>query len=55
VVGSADDKWELLLKESGAMMTDFNGGNDYFKSGDVVAANPKLLKEMLAVIRKHNA
>lgn len=46
---------ELLLKESGAMMTDFNGGNDYFKSGDVVAANPKLLKEMLAVIRKHNA
>jgi len=46
---------ELLLKESGAMMTDFNGGNDYFKSGDVVAANPKLLKEMLTVIRKHNA
>ncbi|MEG3753984.1 inositol-1-monophosphatase [Psychromonas arctica] len=46
---------ELLLKESGAMMTDFSGGNDYFKSGDVVAANPKLLKEMLTVIRKHNA
>lgn len=46
---------ELILKESGAMMTDFNGGNDYFKSGDVVAANPKLLKEMLTVIRKHNA
>ena len=45
---------ELLLKESGAMMTDFSGGNDYFKSGDVVAANPKLLKEMLTVIRKHN-
>lgn len=46
---------ELLLKESGAMMTDFNGGNDYFKSGNVVAANPKLLKEMLTVIRQHNA
>ena len=45
---------ELLLKESGAMMTDFNGGNDYMKSGNVVAANPKLLKEMLSVIRKHN-
>mgnify|MGYP001166151254 FL=1 len=45
---------ELLLKESGAMMTDFNGGNDYMKSGNVVAANPKLLKEMLTVVRKHN-
>jgi myo-inositol-1(or 4)-monophosphatase len=45
---------ELLLKESGAMMTDFNGGNDYMKSGNVVAANPKLLKEMLTVIRKHH-
>ena len=46
---------ELLLKESGAIMTDFAGGNDYFKSGNVVAANPKLLKEMLTVIRKHTA
>lgn len=45
---------ELLLKESGALMTDFNGGNDYMKSGNVVAANPKLLKEMLTVIRKHH-
>jgi myo-inositol-1(or 4)-monophosphatase len=45
---------ELLLKESGAIMTDFNGGNDYMQSGNVVAANPKLLKEMLTVIRKHN-
>jgi myo-inositol-1(or 4)-monophosphatase len=46
---------ELLLKESGAMMTDFAGGNDYMKTGNVVAANPKLLKEMLTVIRKNNA
>ncbi len=45
---------ELLLKESGAMMTDFNGGNDHMKSGNVVAANPKLLREMLNVIRKHH-
>ena len=44
---------ELLLKESGAMMTDFNGGNDYMKSGDVVAANPKLVKQLLSVVRKH--
>ena len=45
---------ELLLKESGAIMTDFNGGNDYMKSGNVVAANPKLLKEMLTVLRKYD-
>jgi len=44
---------ELILKESGAMMTDFEGGNHYMKSGNVVAANPKLLKDMLCVIRKH--
>lgn len=45
---------ELLLKESGAIMTDFDGGNDYLKSGNVVTANPKLLKEMLTIIRKHH-
>ncbi len=44
---------ELILKESGALMTDFEGGSNYMASGNVVAANPKLLKNILGVIRKH--
>ena len=44
---------ELLIKEAGAIMTDFQGGSDYMTNGEVVAANPKLVKEMLGVIRRH--
>ena len=43
----------LLVEEAGGMVSDFNGGFDYFKSGNIVAANPKLFKHMLQTIQKY--
>lgn len=37
----------LLIKEAGGLVTDFHGTEDYLKSGNVVAGNPKILKLLL--------
>lgn len=37
----------LIAKESGALATDFSGGPDYEAQGDVIGANPKLLKSLI--------
>jgi myo-inositol-1(or 4)-monophosphatase len=41
----------LLVQEAGGLVADFDGGNDWLRSGDIVAANPKCLKAMLQIIR----
>jgi len=41
----------LIVEEAGGMVSDFQGGFDYFKSGNVIAAGPKLFKHMLQVIK----
>ncbi|MEW6445528.1 MAG: inositol monophosphatase family protein [Pseudomonadota bacterium] len=41
----------LLVREAGGMITDFAGGDNSLKSGNVVAANPRLLHGMLTVIQ----
>jgi myo-inositol-1(or 4)-monophosphatase len=43
----------LLIKEAGGMVTDINGGEDFLQSGNVVAGNPKILKQLLKIIRPH--
>lgn len=43
----------LLIKEAGGMVTDFQGGENYLKSGNVIASNTKLIKVMSKSI--HNA
>lgn len=43
----------LLVKEAGGMTTDFAGKQDFWSSGNIVAANPKLLTEILKVIQAH--
>ena len=40
----------LLIKEAGGLVSDFGGGEDYFKSGDLVAGNPKVFKQLLQMI-----
>jgi myo-inositol-1(or 4)-monophosphatase len=37
----------LIAKEAGALLSDFSGGPDYAAEGDVIAANPKLLKSVI--------
>lgn len=42
----------LLIREAGGLVSDFNGENKYLKSGNVVAANPKLFKPLLEAVQK---
>lgn len=43
----------LLVQEAGGLVSDFNGGNDFMKSGDIVAGNPKLFKALLQEMQPH--
>ena len=43
----------LLIREAGGLVSDLAGGHDYMKSGNVVAATPKLFPAMLRQIRPH--
>ncbi len=63
--GRVDGYWEiglkswdiaagsLLVKEAGGFVSDLQGGDKYLDSGDIVAANPKCFKAMVAGIRPH--
>ncbi|MCB1742611.1 MAG: inositol monophosphatase [Gammaproteobacteria bacterium] len=42
----------LLVREAGGMVTELNGGEDYMRSGDVVAGAPRVHREMLQRLRK---
>lgn len=44
---------ELIARESGALCTDFTGNTNYFSSGNLIAANPKLIKSILTKVREH--
>jgi len=60
--GRVDGYWELKLKpwdiaagalivmEAGGLVTDFKGGNNFLESGNLIAANGKMLKEMAKII-----
>jgi myo-inositol-1(or 4)-monophosphatase len=47
---------ELLCREAGAVVTDFEGGSDYYQNGNIVCGNvnvvPKLLKEIKSCANK---
>lgn len=43
----------LLIKEAGGLVCDLKGGEDYATSGNVVAANPKILKLLLKKLSPH--
>ena len=37
----------LLIQEAGGLVSGIHGGNDFFETGNIVAASPKVFKEML--------
>lgn len=43
----------LIVQEAGGIVTDFHGEQDWLQSGNVVAANPKMLVQMLKIIGQH--
>jgi myo-inositol-1(or 4)-monophosphatase len=51
-------KWDmaagiLLIQEAGGIVTDLEGGDKHFETGNLLAANPKLHQAMRAVIEPH--
>lgn len=42
---------EILIKEAGGIITDFGGGGDYLRTGNVVAGNPFIHKNLLKNVR----
>ena len=43
----------LLVQEAGGLVADFQGGNNFIKSGHIVAATPRLLKPTLQTVGKY--
>lgn len=43
----------LLIQESGGLVGDPEGGEKHLASGDVVAANPRIFRQMLQLIAQH--
>lgn len=43
----------LMVAEAGGLVTDMHGGHDFLDSGNVVAANSKVLRDILTTIRPH--
>lgn len=41
----------LLVKEAGGMVCDPHGGEDFLKTGNVVAANPVIMRQFLKTIK----
>ena len=44
---------ELIAREAGAIVTDFAGGTDYMKSGNVVASSARGVKGIIKHIREN--
>ncbi|MBI2557491.1 MAG: inositol monophosphatase [Planctomycetes bacterium] len=42
----------LLVKEAGGVVTDFDGGNQYLKTGNIVAGSKGVHQEMLKIIQE---
>jgi myo-inositol-1(or 4)-monophosphatase len=43
----------LLIQEAGGIVTDMKGEQDWFETGDIVAASPKVLAQLLHLITPH--
>jgi myo-inositol-1(or 4)-monophosphatase len=41
----------LLIKEAGGVVTDFGGGQDFLKTGNIVAGTPALQGELLREVK----
>ena len=42
----------LIIKEAGGMLSDFLGADDYLKTGNVIAGNPRVFKDLVKIIHK---
>ena len=42
---------ELLVREAGGMCTDYSGGNDHMKKGEIVSGGPKIIQGLVKHLR----
>lgn len=42
----------LIVKEAGGVVTDFRGGENYLKTGNIIAAPPEIHREILLSVRR---
>ena len=42
----------LLIAESGGLISDFSGDNQYLEHGDIVCGTPKVFKPLLQIVQK---
>ncbi len=43
----------LMVQETGGLLGEFNGGTQYLKSGNIIAASPKCFRSLAPLIKKH--
>jgi myo-inositol-1(or 4)-monophosphatase len=43
----------LLVREAGGVVTDLDGGEGFFASGNIVAGGPAVHRDLLAAVRRH--
>lgn len=43
----------LMIKEAGGLVCDFEGTENYLQNGNIVAGNPKIMKQLLQQVRPH--
>jgi len=43
----------LMIQEAGGIISDLTGGTAFLESGNMVAANPKLFKELVKILRNY--
>ena len=42
---------ELMVRESGGLVTDFSGGNDPMHKGNIVAGSPKIVQSLVKYLK----
>ena len=42
----------LIIQEAGGINAELTGGADYMETGNIISANPKMIKAMLKVLSK---
>jgi myo-inositol-1(or 4)-monophosphatase len=43
----------LLVREAGGVVTDLDGGEGFFASGNIVAGGPAVQRDLLAIVQRH--
>jgi myo-inositol-1(or 4)-monophosphatase len=46
-------KLSIIIQEAGGLLSNFNAGNDYSSTGNLVAGSPKVFKGLLQTIQPH--